>query len=782
MAKNRKNRKNQSANIPEKAMVASNPNKVTNSLLSKLGIGVSDDLLDNLPEDKKQELKALTEKLEQLIQVNTDEGKVLEEKRNFLEIEKEVIENDKNQVKTEKLLLESNIKDWKEKQQVLSAKQNDLVKLEEELEIKKANANAGFAQERHNSLSSLKKQYESLEKQQSEVQEQQSQQHIILMNQERKLIAEIQKKEELHFKDIRQDLEKAEEELTQKKLHLDVLKKKLENKLVEQEKEAKKLKDETIVKYTSKNIELTHEIDLLSKHRERDEETIQQLRERLSGYRELEREAKLKELGGPTDVLQFLDRLENDLKDARKKLRGRSESDLEEELDHYRELSEELEEKLQDLKQEYDDLRLRENRNKLSVREKMELQKQNDVLEISNQALTHSIGTLRSEIDDLIEKQQSKDAFPQLLKMDRELLQKRPAQHVDELSGFVEDLQYRLACAEGTVLYYDLDVVRMFVAGLAMSQLHVFQGISGTGKTSLVKAFAKAVGGHVTTVPVQAGWRDRDDLVGHYNAFEKRYYEKECLQGLYKAQTNACKNRFNIILLDEMNLSRPEQYFAEFLSALEMRKGQQEIVLMDSAVSNAPKEFIEGRKVSLSDNLWFMGTANHDETTFEFADKTHDRAFIMDLQRQRIPSGWKPKAVDIDPIDFGSVIALFDKAEKKNTSLVDGMLDKLKKSEFSTQLESDFSIGWGNRFEKQAKRFIAVYAACGGEPAQALEHLLISRILRKGKVLGRYDISQKKIDQLYKNLECLFKDLGGDAMYAGEALLQESVKKAEGVY
>ncbi|MBN0287701.1 AAA family ATPase, partial [Pseudomonas aeruginosa] len=95
------------------------------------------------------------------------------------------------------------------------------------------------------------------------------------------------------------------------------------------------------------------------------------------------------------------------------------------------------------------------------------------------------------------------------------------------------------------------------------------QGISGTGKTSLAKAFAKAMGGFCTDIAVQAGWRDRDDLLGHYNAFERRFYEKDCLQALYRAQTPRWRDTCNVILLDEMNLSRPEQYFAEFLSALE---------------------------------------------------------------------------------------------------------------------------------------------------------------------------------------------------------------------
>jgi hypothetical protein len=100
----------------------------------------------------------------------------------------------------------------------------------------------------------------------------------------------------------------------------------------------------------------------------------------------------------------------------------------------------------------------------------------------------------------------------------------------------------RIAQAEdGATLHFRLEDIQLLIAGFAMSQLHIFQGISGTGKTSLAKAFAKAIGGHCTDIAVQAGWRDRDDLLGHYNAFEKRFYERDCLQGLYRAQTGAYK-------------------------------------------------------------------------------------------------------------------------------------------------------------------------------------------------------------------------------------------------
>ena len=141
--------------------------------------------------------------------------------------------------------------------------------------------------------------------------------------------------------------------------------------------------------------------------------------------------------------------------------------------------------------------------------------------------------------------------------------------------------------------------------------------------------------GFCTDIAVQAGWRDRDDLLGHYNAFERRFYEKDCLQALYKAQTPRWEDTCNIILLDEMNLSRPEQYFAEFLSALEKNNPEERLIsLSETSLPNAPAMLAEGRKIRVPANVWFIGTANHDETTNELADKTYDRAHVMTLPKQ----------------------------------------------------------------------------------------------------------------------------------------------------
>ena len=67
-------------------------------------------------------------------------------------------------------------------------------------------------------------------------------------------------------------------------------------------------------------------------------------------------------------------------------------------------------------------------------------------------------------------------------------------------------------------------------------------------------------------IEVQAGWRDRHDLFGHYNTFERRFQEEPFLLALYKAQTPRYRDRPFFIVLDEMNLARPEQYFSVLLS------------------------------------------------------------------------------------------------------------------------------------------------------------------------------------------------------------------------
>lgn len=390
---------------------------------------------------------------------------------------------------------------------------------------------------------------------------------------------------------------------------------------------------------------------------------------------------------------------------------------------------------------------------KLGIADKETLMTEKRVLEKQKSILELRLQELSKTIDDLMDSQLAETPFPQMKALDEIKGRDIEWAEIASLEQFATELQHRIAQAEkGKKLYFRLNDIRLLLAGLAMSQLHIFQGISGTGKTSLAKAFAKAVGGFCTDISVQAGWRDRDDLLGHYNAFEKKFYEKDCLQGLYRAGTETFGEHIHIILLDEMNLSRPEQYFAEFLSALEKNDVNDRVIsLSESELPNAPKYLKEGRKIQVPRNVWFIGTANHDETTNEFADKTYDRAFVMNLPRNE-------ETFEITPFEqanFGvnALQKLFKKAEKEHKEITKSLLDDLKNHDLTLLLEDNFGLGWGNRFEAQALRFIPVFKACGGSELMALDHLLASRMLRQGKVTGRYDVSPQDITELKEALD-----------------------------
>lgn len=392
------------------------------------------------------------------------------------------------------------------------------------------------------------------------------------------------------------------------------------------------------------------------------------------------------------------------------------------------------------------------------------LEKQKIALEKTNQALSAKINQLGETVDKLTEVGQTKTSFPELVRMDAdEKLQRAPRlDEVKDLRKFTEDLRQRIACAEPDVpLYYELKDIQLLVAGLAMSQLHIFQGISGTGKTSLAKAFAKAIGGHCEDIAVQAGWRDKDDLLGHYNPFDKRYAEKPCLKGLYRAQTPRYADTCNVVLLDEMNLSHPEQYFTDFMSALEKNStGERVIELYESALPNPPALLRQGRLISVPENVWFIGTANHDETTKIFADKTVDRAHVMTLPRHEAKfslSGLPHR----QGVSWRSLKECFESAKLRRRAEVDRLLGELTTGPLVKVLEEQFRIGLGNRFDRQARSFLPVFEAAGGPMPAALDHLLASRVFRSGKVTGRYDTSRSNLEAVQKALLQTWKGVGG---------------------
>ena len=190
----------------------------------------------------------------------------------------------------------------------------------------------------------------------------------------------------------------------------------------------------------------------------------------------------------------------------------------------------------------------------------------------------------------------------------------------------------------------------------------------------------------------QAGWRDKQDLVGHYNSFEKMYHESKFLQAVYRAGCPTFIDRPFILILDEMNLSHPEQYFAEILSTIEQSESEQYINLMTHPIESPPRlmEFSGGKMLRIPSNLWFVGTANHDETTMDFAPKTYDRSHVMEMPRNR--DNFKPVNVEERIISLDSLKAAFQEAHKKHANKADDA-NKLLQNQVGKFFQERFKKG-----------------------------------------------------------------------------------------
>lgn len=126
-------------------------------------------------------------------------------------------------------------------------------------------------------------------------------------------------------------------------------------------------------------------------------------------------------------------------------------------------------------------------------------------------------------------------------------------------------------------IVYRRSVLEDFYALIKTHDLIILAGDSGSGKTNLVKSFAKAIGGKSVVIPVKPNWTSAEDLLGYYNPIEQKYLPTPFLEALLEAEKKPDVPYF--ICLDEMNLARVEYYFADFLSLMEERGATPKIPL-----------------------------------------------------------------------------------------------------------------------------------------------------------------------------------------------------------
>ncbi|MCR4861226.1 MAG: hypothetical protein K5884_01225 [Ruminococcus sp.] len=288
--------------------------------------------------------------------------------------------------------------------------------------------------------------------------------------------------------------------------------------------------------------------------------------------------------------------------------------------------------------------------------------------------------------------------------------------------------RYRNFACSRMHLYYEPKTIRLFIAGMASTKLIILQGISGTGKTSLPYSFGKFLQVDTTIASVQPSWRDRTELFGYFNEFTKNFNETEVLKRIYSSNYN---NDINLILLDEMNIARVEYYFAEMLSILEMPNADEwELDIVPNVWSTDPVKLDRG-KIVIPQNIWYIGTANNDDSTYAISDKVYDRAQPINLDSKGVAFD----APDTPPINLG-----FDHLDQLFREAFDKYpisQENLKKiQQLDLWVIEKLRVAFGNRILKQMNLFVPVYVACGGEELEGIDYVLATKIFRKFESLN----------------------------------------------
>tara|TARA_R110002051_G_C8759547_1_gene501457 strand:- start:2502 stop:4466 length:1965 start_codon:yes stop_codon:yes gene_type:complete len=191
-----------------------------------------------------------------------------------------------------------------------------------------------------------------------------------------------------------------------------------------------------------------------------------------------------------------------------------------------------------------------------------------------------------------------------------------------------EITSFRNTCKNAGLVYTD-NLTTRFVSSLLTKPFVILTGLSGSGKTKLAQAFVQWIcqeESQYFVIPVGADWTNREPLLGYPNALKPEEYVKPDSGVLdLIIQANNEPELPHFLILDEMNLSHVERYFADFLSVMESK--EQIPLYSEGTVDNGVPA-----KLKIPSNLFIIGTVNIDETTNMFSPKVLDRANTIEFR------------------------------------------------------------------------------------------------------------------------------------------------------
>ncbi len=360
----------------------------------------------------------------------------------------------------------------------------------------------------------------------------------------------------------------------------------------------------------------------------------------------------------------------------------------------------------------------------------------------------------------------AKKIFPALVKIDAAGEAKKTSSTSITLEEMA--LQFQSFAANEHKIYYGLPLIRSFLAGLATSRLMILEGLSGTGKSMMPRMFSEFTGSKAFFAPVQATWRDKTDVLGFYSEFAKTFKTTQFLENLYEA---SYFDKANLMVLDEMNLSRVEYYFADFLSVMEYPSEDWKIRVCEVQAGQTLPAKLTAGCVSVPVNTWFIGTANTDDSTFTITDKVYDRAIVIDFEEKTSPivTDYKKDTIKISAEKLTELFEVAKNDERKKLTAED--TEKfLSVCEF---VKESFDVAFGNRIMTQIENFVPVYVALGGTKEEALDFMFARKILRK--VEGMFEDFVK--EELIKLSNLLTKLYGKGVFAETEKLIAKFTKR-----
>lgn len=240
---------------------------------------------------------------------------------------------------------------------------------------------------------------------------------------------------------------------------------------------------------------------------------------------------------------------------------------------------------------------------------------------------------------------------------------------------------------KGRINYNKYSFYRSYITAIKSKPFLLLAGISGTGKSRIVRELARACWDedsieykaqkpkNFEIIQVKPNWHDSTELIGYVSRVSGTpvYVISDFLRFITQAWENLDIPYF--LCLDEMNLAPVEQYFAEFLSVIESRKSNEDGTITTDPILKKSTEdwyrvltaeltggnetlrnqFLE-EGITIPQNLIVMGTVNMDETTFSFSRKVLDRAMTIEMNEVDLYAGLDSKYERIGKLDSDMLI------------------------------------------------------------------------------------------------------------------------------